>query len=155
MRILFVDPGSKSAGWAFFIDGSFHSAGSLTSKHKDGFQRLGVISENFRKIVSDLSPNEVHFETLNYRTHYICIWAVGSLGAIAASCGVQTVAQDVYIKSWQKHCNWEEIQYKWEEVDRPWVFDTEDAWAAYWQGIWWLHEHTRKENKKNTTHKNQ
>ncbi len=138
---LFIDPGSKSLGWALFDEaGRFVRAGTLTAKGKDAFKRLGEIYDQLQALVTTLGigkEDEVHIETLNYGTHYMCIWSVGLAGGVLAATGA-FVDQDVYIKSWQKAANWAETQYLWESLLSPQVFDSEDAWAAYNMGIYWL-----------------
>lgn len=148
-KLLFIDPGSKSLGWALFRDdGSFVEAGTLAAKGKDAFKRL---SEIYGQVVTlakkvDLGPeDEVHIETLNYGTHYMCIWSVGLAGGVLSSYGA-LVEQDVYIKSWQKSADWAKTQEMWREVHGPQVFDSEDAWAAYHMGIYWIRK--RELNKK-------
>lgn len=141
MKRLFVDPGSKSAGWAYFEGKKCIAVGTWRMTEKNAFSRLAKLFTLAMFTVLQYSPAEVHFEIMNHRVHHIVIQSVGVIGAAAAS--KARVSESVPIKSWQKHCNWEEIQHKWETVDSPVLFDSEDAWAAYWQGVWWLAEQER------------
>jgi hypothetical protein len=78
-------------------------------------------------------PDSVHIETLNYGTHYMCIWSVGVIGALFASNG-SNVFQDVPIKSWQRHSNWENEKGDWARYGHA----SEDEFAAVCMGRWYL-----------------
>jgi hypothetical protein len=137
MKRVFIDPGSKSCGWALFEDGEFLEAGTLTSKQKNPFTRLGEIYDQAVQIAQEKNPEEARIEILNYKTNYVCIWAVAVIGVAFAKNGV-TVSQEIPIKSWQSFANWAMIEDGWREVTEPQTFDSEDAYAAYWMGLWWL-----------------
>lgn len=136
-RILFIDPASRSSGWAQFLDGKFEKAWTLSFKDKDQFQRLVKIRETIKQLIKPGDVDEAHIETMNYGVHYACIWSVGVIGETLASMGIK-VYQDIPVSAWQKASDWKNIQHMWNEVHAPKVFESEDEWAAYHMGIYWL-----------------
>ena len=140
---LFIDPGSKSCGWALFRGSNFEKAGTFKiDKRWEAFKRLGNLVEQISAWYCTNKAGEiaeVHIETLNYQTHFVTIHSVGVIGATFSCFNIPTIEQDIPIKSWQKFAEWDKIQDWWAE-DRPqvWLWDSEDAWAAYWMGRYWL-----------------
>jgi hypothetical protein len=136
---LFVDPGSTSAGWALYDGDTLLRSGTCaTKKGGNAFARLAAIGQQFIAAFSldfkTTTPvNEVHIETLNYQTHFMCLWSVGVIGFLFAHHGA-SVYQDVWIKSWQKHANWAAEKDSWQ----PRGYDSQDEWAAICMGAWWL-----------------
>lgn len=139
-RRIFIDPASRSSGWAQFIGPKFEKAWTFELKDKDPFVRLHQLSSLVHNFVVDGSVQEAHIETMNYGVHYACIWSVGVIGATLARKDIK-VEQDIPVKAWQKDANWKETQYLWETIHSPWPWASEDEWAAYNMGVWWLKKH--------------
>ena len=135
---LFIDPGSTSAGWALYVGNEKVSSGTVSAKGKNQFSRLAEILNGFR-MTFDLNftgrtpIEEVHIETLNYKTHYACIWSVGVLGTLFAAHGA-VVSQDLFITAWQKYNNWTEEKVDWAAHG----CQSEHEFAAVCMGRWWL-----------------
>jgi hypothetical protein len=136
---LFVDPGSTSAGWALYDGERLLDSGTCAAKKGgNAFDRLSVVGRGFIEAFhldfkSKSNIDEVHIETLNYQTHFMCLWSVGVIGFLFATHGV-SVYQDVWIKSWQKHAGWAAVKDAWKERG----FKSQDEWAAVCMGAWWL-----------------
>jgi hypothetical protein len=134
-----VDPASKSVGWALFEGEYLRASGSVVVKGKNQFNRLAEIYAAFYAGFGDvMSPttgslDEVHIETLNYGTHFACIWSVGVIGALFARLGAN-VSQDIYIKAWQKHADWGRKKGQFETFG----YKTEDEFAAVCMGNWYI-----------------
>jgi hypothetical protein len=133
-RRLFVDPGSKSAGWALYEGPNFIASGTCAAEGVNPFTRLNVVLRLLSQQLNDKWPvDEAHIERLNYKTHYICLWSVGVLGSYLAGRGAE-VQQDIDISPWQKHNNWKEEKGDWKTHG----FASEDEFAAVCMGRWWL-----------------
>lgn len=130
---LFVDPGSTSAGWALYYGNTFVSSGTVAAKGRNQFARLAKIAAGFSAAFTALQIDEIHIETLNYQTHYACIWSVGVIGALFAAKG-SDVHQDVFITAWQNHANWKHEKGDWAAHGCK----SEDEFAAKCMGRWWL-----------------
>lgn len=142
---LFVDPGSKSAGWALYKDDVCVEHGTWGASKGPPFERLAEILSKVERELHHWQPahririEEAHIETLNYGTSYICIWSVGVIGAMLQIWGIQ-VAQDIPIKSWQKHANWAEEKKDWAAHG----CSSEDEFAAVCMGRWYMAEKVGK-----------
>jgi hypothetical protein len=82
--ILAIDPGSKSTGWALFVNGEYYKSGSIFSiERKTTIQRrLHDIREEYVSIKNKIKEKEieliaVYLEKLNHRTHYYTIFSSG------------------------------------------------------------------------------
>lgn len=141
-KALFIDPASISAGWAFFVDGRFVATGTVCARKSDNqFRRLVAIYQGFEKVYERYKPEDVHIEQLNYGVQYACLWSVGVIGFLFASRNVM-VAQDIPVTSWQSACNWKSIKEQWIKNQD---FSSEDAFAAYQMGRWFVGEYYNHE----------
>lgn len=129
MRRLFIDPGSQSMGYAFVdsSDGRLVS-GTIKASGKHLPSRIHRLFEQTKFIFSSFAEvDEVHVETLVMRTHHVCIWSVGIVAAAAGRFWPNVkFAQDIPIKAWQKHCDWDKIENTWKEKG----YGSEDEMAA-------------------------
>lgn len=138
-RRLFIDPGSTSAGWALYEGDTLVDSGTCaTKKGGNAFNRLSAIAHGFISafhldFATKTAVDEVHIETLNYQTHFMCIWSVGVIGFLFAHHGA-AVYQDVWIKSWQLHAGWAAEKDAWQTRG----YKSQDEWAAVCMGAWWL-----------------
>jgi len=76
--------------------------------------------------------DEVHIETMPRRVHHLCMWSVGVIG-LALFKFTGNICDDIPVKSWQKHCDWNSIEDKWEEAG----LGSEDELAAMMMGKWY------------------
>lgn len=135
MRILFVDPGSRSTGWALFENNKFVRSGTITNKSPNVFARLWAFWSAYKTLGEDLHPDEVHIERMNYKTHFYCTWSAGLIGTALHAAGVPKVEQDISPGTWQKAVDWKGGQEALlEHRERV---DSLDELAAISMGIYW------------------
>lgn len=109
-RMIFIDPGSISSGWAIFKnegEGWVYEISGTVKAKGDAFSRMGQMWAAYHKIATDYQPFEAHIERLNYKTHFYCIWSAGVIGGALASIGTCAVHQDVSPGTWKKHVGYE------------------------------------------------
>lgn len=103
VKRLFIDPGSHSTGWAFFLGKTLESHGTVVApdRKRTCFFRIGEIYLSYFLIGEELKPDEVHFE--NFRKN-LAIGLHHSVGAIGAALALNAgdVKQDCWMGSWQK-----------------------------------------------------
>ncbi len=105
MRTLVVDPGSQIVGWALFSGTMLAGHGTIKAAGKDIKSRLVSIGRQFDLlftlgIIKDVT--RLAIERLNYKTHYYCMWSVGTIiGAIGEHCPLFTEKVDV--ASWKSY----------------------------------------------------
>lgn len=113
---LFVDPGSKSTGWAFVVAGSVEAHGTIVATHeKDvAWDRIFDIHFQYYQLPGKLEFNRfhsitVHFERMNYQVHYAVVHSVGAIatGLMAWNC---EIGEEISPFAWQKTVGWDRKQ---------------------------------------------
>ena len=81
MRRLFIDPGSRSLGWAEYEDKKLKAHGTVSSpKGKVPIEkRLSHISKELFTLFEHEMYDEIYVERLNRRTHHFALWSVGTI----------------------------------------------------------------------------
>jgi Holliday junction resolvasome RuvABC endonuclease subunit len=138
---LFIDPGSKSLGWAMFEGDFLISHGTVAVKGL-WHQRLQDLQyELSYGRVSSCRVEEVHIENVP-RVRTCSIYVHYAIGVVASAANAETVLVDIPVKSWQKHVGWKknkktkkisvskEHKHLWNSVD------SEDELAAICMGLW-------------------
>lgn len=137
MKLMFVDPASKAAGWAVFEGEVYLTGGAVQYNYGTGdeaaFFNLAEIKADFLEIFLEHEVDEVHIEQLVSKTHRYVHWSVGAIGSTSATCGVPTLA-DVPIQAWQKGIEWKERRKNWKEEG----YDSEDHMAAFFMGEYYI-----------------
>lgn len=137
MRLMFVDPASKAAGWALFEGETYLCGGAVQYNCGVGdeaaFKNLSEIKADFLELFLEHEIDEVHIEQLVSKTHRYVHWSVGAIGSTSASCGIPTFA-DISISAWQKGIEWKERRRLWKEEG----YESEDHMAAYLMGEYYI-----------------
>lgn len=128
---LFIDPASKSTGWALYENKKCIKHGTIIALGNIG-DRLYSLYIDYEDLFSIYKPKEIHIEQFGGRPHRYLIMSVGILFAAGHRFNV---TQDIAVKTWQKWCCWSEIKDKW-QVKKD--FKSEDEWAAYQMGMWYV-----------------
>lgn len=136
-RRLFVDPGSKSSGWALFEGSELTDSGTVEADQKeDSFHRLSDMYLAYFELGSEIRPDEVHIE--NFRKN-LAIQLHHSVGAISAAlaCWSPLVAQDCWMSSWQR---WHGYSKKKELPANlaGYKISSTDELEAIAIGLWWI-----------------
>lgn len=110
---MFIDPGSKRAGWSIWEDKKLVSSGFAECQEGLIHKRIGKITRELREAGDRYKLDEVHIEKLNRRTHVFCLWAAGS--AIYAFSHIDIVNDSVAVASWKSYWGLKQ-QHKGPEV---------------------------------------
>lgn len=131
---MFVDPASISTGWAVFQGARFVESGSVVvPKRMPAMNRLVLIYAHYEKLRNRFDPSEVHIEQFGGRPSHILHWSVGVIG-VALKTSTNVVTQDVPVKAWQKHVDWEGDRAQL----KTFITETEDEQAAVGMGLYWV-----------------
>lgn len=134
VRRLFIDPASKSTGWALFEDKQLVEHGTVTADPElQVFARLWDIFTAYYDLALDVE--EVHIEQLVRNTHIFTHWSVSAIGIAYAARGAK-VAGDIPIQSWQKYCDWHGSQKRLRAYKNK--VESEDELSAIGMGLWFL-----------------
>ena len=138
-RRLFVDPASKSSGWALYKGILLIDHGTIEVFGKNVFDRLCILGYEYDTLAQKLGEiYEVHIEQLVRNTHIYTHYSVGIIGA-AFSISSE-VSADIPIQSWQKATNW--------KTDRSCLagikVGSEDELAAIAMGVFWTRRYLCK-----------
>lgn len=133
---LFIDPASVSSGWALFKGKALCASGTvLADKKLNVVARLQQVWSEYRHIFKALAIDEVHIEMMPRRVHHYTIWSVGVIAlALYPYVATDKIKDDVPVRSWQKHCDWNSIETEWKERG----YTSEDEMAAIEMGRWYL-----------------
>jgi len=104
---LFIDPASRSTGWALFRGPTLLQSGTIAVDPKLSiFARLYALFRLYIKLGADLAIfKEVHIEQLPRNCHHYTHWSVGCLGAALYLSSIEVHA-DIPVQSWQKAVDW-------------------------------------------------
>ncbi len=146
--ILFIDPASKSTGWALFdADGVLKESGTIVAEESsDVFTRLSDLYSQYYQLRVCRKIREVHIEQLVRNTHIYTHWSVGVIGAALRQFTDTEVYADISISSWQKFAEWKGER----EPLAADVFevDSEDELAARAMGRFWFAERKNDDTRK-------
>jgi hypothetical protein len=110
-RLLFIDPASKSTGWAYVVDGKLIQSGTTVVGHNlDIFARLSKLYHAYFMVVKELAIDEIHIERLPAKCHHMTHWSVGVIGAAGFEGGVAEIKADISPSSWQKAMGWKTVR---------------------------------------------
>ena len=136
VRRLFVDPASKSTGWALFVGKKLEASGTVAVQGVVPV-RLWKIFDAYRGIMLEQNPDEVHVE--NFRRN-LAIQLHWSVGVIMAAAGFYAVPaqQDCWMSSWQRYCGFKKggpfgKLSKYEKKT-----ESEDELSAIGIGLWYV-----------------
>jgi hypothetical protein len=133
---LFIDPASRSSGWALFSGQTYLKSGTILIDSKPRIaERLNRLFKRYQEL--ELNVDEVHVEDVpRSRTCHIYVhYSIGViLAALAAKASVFKV--DIPVKAWQKHVDWEGNQEALEAFKGR--SKSEDELAAIGMGLWYL-----------------
>ena len=131
---LFIDPASISSGWAYFKGLELVSHGTISTNAKSSiFDRLSSIWVGYRHLDFSGPIQEVHIEKLPRRCHHYTMWSVGVIGHALTRLTLN-IKDDVPVKSWQKHANWQRESDVWKRLG----YSSEDEFAAICMGYWYI-----------------
>ena len=84
---LFIDPGSKSMGWAIFEGKELVQSGTVKCKGSDSIdKRLYAMAKSLKKSLEDWDKfDEINVERLNSRTHHFALWSVGMIASVVGN----------------------------------------------------------------------
>jgi Holliday junction resolvasome RuvABC endonuclease subunit len=78
-KFLFIDPASRSTGWAYSEDGLLIEHGTIASKLPTVYARLSAIHFNYVELVRRTKPDIVVFERMNYKVHHFVLYSIGTI----------------------------------------------------------------------------
>jgi hypothetical protein len=139
---LFIDPASKSTGWALFRDKKFDVSGTIQAEaNLPAFERLWQLqcSYEFLKEMFKGEIDEVHIEKMVAKTAIECKWSVGVIGSVFGC--IAHVDDGVPIQSWQKFCDWKGDRQKLRRYYKR--VHSEDELAAIGMGLWYVKERVK------------
>lgn len=142
IRRLFIDPASKSSGWALFEDKTLLTHGTIAVDPKlPVFERLRDLGNLYFQLPVG-RVDEVHIEQLVRNTHIFTHYSVAIIGAALQQGykdNARTVDADVPISSWQAYTRW----HKDKEILKPYIrlVESEDQLAAIGMGLYWVNSH--------------
>lgn len=136
---MFIDPGSKSSGWAIFDGKKFIQSGTIiANKDLISWIRLSDINAGYYKLFSEwnlkLIPTEAYIERLVRNTHIITHYSVAVIAQALSDWNVK-VSANISISSWQKAVDWKnkrKILSKYKKIVK-----SEDELAAIGMGLYW------------------
>jgi len=144
---LFIDPGSKSLGYAIFEDNELVESGTIksTASKKVGY-RLQEIRKGLKKATSRWKFDEVHIEKLNYRTHYYVMWCVGVVVELYGNS--EHISDDIAVTSWKSFYKLKQsdkgdkVKMKFREIKefREIELSSDDQMEAILQGYFYLNK---------------
>ena len=104
---LFIDPASRSSGWAFFRGNELIDQGTVIAVDShDVFKRLEDIYISYWRLAERVSAVEVHIESMPRMVSHFCMWSVGVIGTAVWRPSRGLVKDDIWVQSWQKVTAW-------------------------------------------------
>jgi hypothetical protein len=109
--ILFIDPSSKSCGWAkYSFKGKLMCSGTVTGK--------GLIEARLLQIVKSLESQvlkgfdgKIVIERMNYKAHYYLHWMIGALICQSMVCSESTQFEFMSPSEWKKYLEGYDLEY--------------------------------------------
>lgn len=77
--ILFIDPASRSTGWAYFEQGVLREHGTVESSLPLAIARLSELYQAYLKLGECLQPGVVVVEQMNRSVNYLVVWSAAVL----------------------------------------------------------------------------
>lgn len=136
VRRLFVDPASKSTGWALFVGKKLEAHGTVAVIGKIN-TRLAMLHIHYRHVIVVQKPKEVHVE--NFRKN-LAIQLHWSVGVIISAAGYEDVEafQDCWMSSWQRWCGFKKGGPYGKLAKFSKNTNSEDELSAVGIGLWWV-----------------
>lgn len=134
---LFIDPASKSSGWALFKGKKLLKSGTVEVKGQV-WDRLAALSWRYTHLFSGktwVDCQEAHIEQFGGRPHRYLVFSVGVIGAAVANIATE-VEQDIPVSSWQKYCDWKGKGLILDPYRDK--VDSEDELSAIGMGLWYV-----------------
>lgn len=135
MTHLFIDPGSRSVGWALFIDREFSKSGTIKCEGKIA-DRLSHLAWKLERLDWELPYfDEVHVENFRMNLAMELHWSVGVIFSVFGN-GATIVAQDIWMSSWQSFCDFE--KGKPGKLLSQYPAESEDELSAIGMGLYYF-----------------
>lgn len=149
---MFIDPGSKSSGWALFVEGKLIQHGTIACREPKAVvhERLFDIYMKYRNLGFTEIPEAIHFERLNKRCHHYVMWSIGAIMVALLDQGLSEAEcfDDISPGSWQKTVGWKSQAGKLTLGPELEKFrrrsKTEDQLAAIGMGMHWQAKKERR-----------
>lgn len=143
IKRLFIDPASKSAGWALFEGRTLIDHGTiLVDGGRNVEHRLADMFRRFQQLGQSLDWEEAHIEQLVRMTHIYTHYSVGVImAALCTPNNFKPVRGDVPISSWQKVSGWKTGRALIAGIE----VESEDEAAAISMGIYWVRTYIAQE----------
>lgn len=113
---MFVDPGSKSTGWALLQEDKIVAHGTIEAEDlKDtSWVRLHDIYYQYYVLYQEFQFTSyihtiVHFERMNYQVHYAVVHSVAAIAMALLSWGCE-IGEEISPFAWQKTVGWDRKQ---------------------------------------------
>lgn len=135
---LFIDPASKSTGWALFKGNQLLKSGTVIVKGNI-HERLVALHWRYAHLFQGrtlIDLKECHIEQFGGRPHRYLVFSVGVL--ISAIDYAEETTQDVPVSSWQKYTDWKGNRLTL--LDYLDKVESEDELAAIGMGLWYTEE---------------
>lgn len=149
---IFIDPASRSSGWAIFHGKSLVQHGTVEAHDKkDSIEfRLRDVMMKYMDVVNchadmyETKFESCHIEQLVRMTHIYTHWSVGVImAAVLSTDHVHKVAADIPISSWEKYTQWNTDKapiYKALQSSTKKIA-SEDELAAIGIGLYWTNKY--------------
>lgn len=102
-RRMFIDPGSRSSGWAVFEGAELVRHGTVTLKGKDVDERMRGLWQAYRQIAEREKPEAVFIERMNRRVHRYCLWASNLTRTVFSIYGGKPKFEEISPGTWKKY----------------------------------------------------
>lgn len=134
-----MDPASKSTGWALFDGGKLKEHGTVAAEGAVPFRLFKIFNE-YRYIIAEHEPAEVHVENFRKNLAIQLHWSVGVIMAAAGFVDGVEAFQDCWMSSWQRWSGFKKGKgWGVGEKFRGKV-KSEDEVSAILIGLWWTRE---------------
>lgn len=140
---VFVDPASRSAGYAVYDDEKLIESGTLLAVGDDEVERMVQLWAGFKKVAERIKPEELYVERMNYQVHYLVQWAVGIVKTVFAIYGGTKVHGDVSPNSWKAFLKREALTLGGIKAMND--TSSDDEAVAIGLGLWFFDKRKREE----------
>jgi Holliday junction resolvasome RuvABC endonuclease subunit len=129
---LFIDPASKSTGWALFSDSGLVHHGSVVAPEGDPSERLLWLFERYAAIAGLYKPDEVVIERMNFTVAYVVVWSAGVILTAIRKGAPQAPQHQMSPATWKKYLD--SLGLKRSHVAAMFGCETEDEATAILMG---------------------
>ena len=131
---MFIDPASKSTGWALFVGKKLEAHGAVEVEGAIS-KRLAKLHVKYRHVFAKHSPEEVHIENFRRNLAIQLHWSVGTIISAAGYQGVEA-KQDCWMSSWQRYTSFKKGGPYGKLTE--YIVESEDELSAIGIGLWWV-----------------